>query len=185
MFRVLFNTMKKLSLIILLLGTTLISQAQTKNTVTKSSVTYQIKNMGFATAGKFGGLEANILFDKAHLATSTIDASVAVKTVNSDDDMRDEHLRKEDFFDADHYPKMIMKSTSLKSKSGNNFIGEFDLTIKGKTKRITVPFTYVVKGNTATFAGSFKINRLDFGVGDTSVVLSNEVTVFLNVETAI
>lgn len=185
MFRVLFNTMKKLSLIILLLGTTLISQAQTKNTVTKSSVTYQIKNMGFTTAGKFGGLEANILFDKAHLATSTIDASVAVKTVNSDDDMRDEHLRKEDFFDADHYPKMIMKSTSLKSKSGNNFIGEFDLTIKGKTKRITVPFTYVVKGNTATFAGSFKINRLDFGVGDTSVVLSNEVTVFLNVETAI
>ncbi|OCX50592.1 hypothetical protein BEL04_22725 [Mucilaginibacter sp. PPCGB 2223] len=177
--------MKKLSLIILLLGTTLAAAAQTKNTVTRSSVTYQIKNMGFTTDGKFGPVEATILFDKAHLATSSIDALVAVKTLDSDNEGRDEHLRKPDFFDVDHYPNMTMKSVSLKPKGGNNFTGDFDLTIKGKTKRITVPFTYVVKGNTATFAGTFKINRLDFGVGDTSVVLSNEVTVFLNVEVSI
>lgn len=177
--------MKKTLLIILLAATSTFGFAQTKQTVTKASVTYQIKNMGFATSGKFGGLEATILFDKAHLTTSSIEASVAVKTVDSQDDMRDEHLRKEDFFDADHYPKITLKSISFKQKSGNNFSGEFDLTIKGKAKRVTIPFSYIVKGNAGVFAGSFKINRLDFGVGDTSVVLSNEVTIFLNVETAL
>jgi len=176
--------MKRISLIILLFGATLLANAQTKQTVTQSSVTYQIKNMGFATTGKFGGLEANILFDKAHLATSSIEASVAVKTVDSQDDMRDEHLRKEDFFDVDHYPRITLKSVSFKQKSGNNFIGEFDLTIKGKTKRVELPFSFTQKGNTGVFAGSFKLNRLDFGVGDTSMVLSNEATVFLNVETS-
>ncbi|WP_448701756.1 YceI family protein [Mucilaginibacter sp. AW1-3] len=176
--------MKRISLIILLLGATLLANAQTKHTVTKSSVTYQIKNMGFTTNGKFGGVEATILFDKAQLATSSIEASVAVKTINSDDDMRDEHLRKEGFFDADHYPKITLKSVSFKQTGSNNYTGDFDLTIKGKTKRIQLPFTYVPKGNIATFTGSFKLNRLDFGVGDTSVVLSNEVTVFLNVETS-
>lgn len=175
--------MKKISLIILLVATSIIGFAQTKQTITKSSVTYQIKNMGFATTGKFGGLEANILFDKAHLATSSIEASVAVKTVDSQDDMRDEHLRKEDFFDVDHYPKITLKSISFKQKGGNNFIGEFDLTIKGKTKRVELPFSFTQKGNTGVFVGSFKLNRLDFGVGDTSMVLSNEATVFLNVET--
>jgi len=177
--------MKKISLIILLVATSTLAFAQTKQTVTKSSVTYQIKNMGFATTGKFGGLEASILFDKAHLATSSIEASVAVKTVDSQDDLRDEHLRKEDFFDADHYPKILLKSVSFKQKGGNNFIGEFDLTIKGKTKRVELPFSFTQKGNIGIFVGSFKLNRLDFGVGGNSMVLSNEATVFLNVETSI
>jgi len=177
--------MKKISLIILLVATSMIGFAQTKQTVTKSSVTYQIKNMGFATTGKFGGLEANILFDKAHLTTSSIEASVAVKTLDSQDDMRDEHLRKEDFFDVDHYPKIMLKSVSFKQNGGDKFIGQFDLTIKGKTKRVELPFSFTQKGNAGVFAGSFKLNRLDFGVGDSSVVLSNEVTVFLSAETSL
>ncbi len=177
--------MKKTFLIILMFAISTIAFAQTKHTVTKSSVTYQIKNMGFTSDGKFGAVEARILFDKAHLATSSIEASVAVKTIDSDDDQRDEHLRKEDFFDADHYPKITLKSVSIQPKGGNNFTGQFDLTIKGKTKRIDLPFSYVAKGSTAVFTGSFKINRLDFNVGDKSMVLSNEVTVFLTAETTL
>ena len=174
--------MKKIPLIILLLCASTLAFAQTKQTVTQSSVTYQIKNMGFATTGKFGGLEANIFFDKAHLATSSIEASVAVKTVDSQDDLRDEHLRKEDFFDADHYPRITLKSVSFKQKGGNNFIGEFDLTIKGKTKRVELPFSFTQKGNAGVFIGTFKLNRLDFDIGDSSLVLSNDVAVNIEVE---
>ena len=87
--------MKRIALIILLLSATL-AFAQTRQTVTKASVSYQIKNMGFTTTGEFGGFIGDIKFDKAHLATSSIEASVEAKTVNSEDDMRDEHLRKSD-----------------------------------------------------------------------------------------
>jgi polyisoprenoid-binding protein YceI len=176
--------MKKLALIALLLYAT-IAFGQTKQTVTKAIVTYQIKNMGFNTSGSFSGFISDIKFDKAHLATSSIEASVETKTVNSDNDARDEHLRKEDFFDVARYPKLSIKSVSFKQKGGNNYIGQFELTVKGKTKTLEFPFTYMQTGTTGSFKGSFKINRLDFGIGDTSMVLSNEVTITVSLETAL
>lgn len=177
--------MKKVGLYLILLYFSLVAFAQVKQTVTKSTVSVRIKNMGINTDENFEGLEANIQFDKDHLNTSSIEASVAVKTVNSGNDMRDEHLKKEEYFDAEHYPKITMKSVSFKQKSGDNYFGVFDLTIKGKTKRVELPFMYTVNGSTAVYKGSFKINRLDFNVGDRSMVLSNEATIFLNVETAL
>ncbi|MBW4890046.1 YceI family protein [Mucilaginibacter sp. HMF5004] len=176
--------MKKLTLIALLLSAT-VAMAQTKQTITKATVTYQIKNMGFTTLGFLSGFAGEVKFDKAHLVASSIEASVETKTINSDDDARDAHLRKEDFFDVDHYPKMIMKSVSFKQKGSNNYIGQFELTIKGKTKLVEVPFVYAQTGTTGSFKGSFKINRLDFGIGDSSLVLSNEVTISVGLETAI
>lgn len=176
--------MKSLLLYITLVCFSTLTFAQTKHTVKQSTVTYEVKNMGFKSSGKLGGLEATILFDRDHLATSTIEASVDTKTIDSDNDMRDNHLKKEEYFDVEHYPKITMKSVSFKQKGGSNYIGEFDINIKGKTKRIDLPFTYITSGSTAVFKGSFKINRLDFAIGDKSVVLSNEVAVSLNVETA-
>lgn len=159
--------------------------SQARHTVTQSEVTYTVKNMGFNTSGTINGFEATILFDKDHLSTSSIQASVDTHTINSDNDTRDTHLKSADYFDTDHFPKISMKSVSFKAKGASNYVGEFDVTIKGKTKRVELPFTYVVNGSTAVFKGSFKINRLDFAIGDKSMVLSNEVTVTLNVETAI
>ena len=175
--------MKKLALAVLLLFTAG-AFAQVKQSVTKATITYQIKNMGFNTTGSFSGFAGDIKFDKAHLAASSIEASVETKTVNSEDDMRDEHLKKEDYFDVAHYPRITMKSVSFQQKSGNNYIGQFEVTIKGKTKTVALPFTYITAGNTGTFKGSFKINRLDFGIGDTSMILANEATIFVSIETS-
>jgi polyisoprenoid-binding protein YceI len=174
--------MKRLSLIILLFCGTFVF-AQSKHTVTKALVTYQIKNMGFTTSGFFSGITADIKFDKAHLATSSIEASVETKTINSDDDMRDEHLRKDDFFDVTHFPKMTIKSVAFKQKSGNNYTGDFLLTLKGKTKPVEVPFSYTQTGTSGVFKGSFKINRLDYGVGESSMTLSNDVAILVTIET--
>jgi polyisoprenoid-binding protein YceI len=174
--------MKRLILILFIFSVTS-AFTQSKQTVNKASVTYQVKNMGFTTSGFFSGLSGDIKFDKAHLATSSIEASVETKTINSDDEARDAHLRKEDFFDVDHYPKMTIKSVSFKQKGGNNFTGLFDLTIKGKTRQVEVPFTYVQNGTAGVFKGNFKINRLDFGVGESSMVLSNEVSINVTIET--
>jgi len=110
--------MKRYSLIILLTFVAGLAFAQVKQTVTGSTVSYQIKNMGFTTSGKFGAVQASITFDKAHLTTSSIEASVDTKTIDSDDEARDEHLRKPDFFDVEHYPKMVMRSASFQQKSG-------------------------------------------------------------------
>jgi polyisoprenoid-binding protein YceI len=156
--------------------------AQTK--VTKANITFQIKNLGINTGGTFGAIHANIQFDPANLNTSSIEANADVNSINTDNDTRDEHLRSDEFFDAARFPKVTMKSVSLKHKSGNNYSGQFNVTMKDKTKAFEVPFTYIPHAAGATFKGSFKLNRRDFGVGESSLVLSNDVTVFIEVETA-
>jgi len=105
-----------------------------------------------------------------------------VNTINTDNSGRDEHLRSEDFFDVVRYPKISLKSVAFKHKSGNNYLGSFILTIKGKSKQIEIPFTFLDKDDAIVFKGAFKINRLDFGVGDKSMILSDEVTVTVNCE---
>lgn len=173
--------MKKLLPLIVILFFVTTAFAQVK--VNKAKVTFQIKNLGINTNGFFGNMQANIQFDPANLATSTIEATVDVNSINTDNDTRDEHLRSDEFFDAAKYPKIAMKSVSFKHKSGNNYSGQFNLTLKNRTKAFDVPFTYIAPGNNGTFKGSFKLNRLDFGVGEKSLVLGNEVTVSIEVET--
>jgi polyisoprenoid-binding protein YceI len=174
--------MKKNFVLIIIIFITSACFAQEKNTVTRSTITFQIKNLGINTGGTISGLKADIQFNPNNLASDTINASVDVNTINTDNDSRDDHLKGTDYFDAAHFPKIIMKSVSFRHKSGTNYTGTFNLTIKGKTKLIEIPFTYTEKGNTAIFKGNFKLNRLDFGIGESSMMLSNEVTVNIDAE---
>lgn len=152
------------------------------STVTRSAITFKIKNLGISTDGSFGGLQADVKFNPADLAGSSIQASVESATINTDNSSRDEHLRSEDFFDVAKYPKITLKSTSFKHRSGDNYTGKFDLTIKNKTQSVDIPFTAIQSNGATTFKGSFKINRRDFGVGSNSFTLSDEVIVSIDTE---
>lgn len=153
-----------------------------KNTVTHSAITFQVKNLGINTTGTIGGLQANIHFNPANLSSGSIEASVETNTINTDNTGRDEHLKSDAYFDAARYPKITMKSALLKHKSGNNYTGQFILTIKGKEKILEIPFSCVQTGNAMTFKGAFKLNRLDFDIGESSMILANEVTVNIDAE---
>src|ERR1700761_2015679 len=168
--------MKKL-FALLIIATIASSFTLFKNTIIRSAITFQIKNMGIGTGGSLGGLQADIQFKPADLATSSIEATVDVNTINTDNSSRDEHLKSDDFFDVAHHPKITLKSVSFKHKSSSNYTGVFNLTIRAKTKQVEVPFTFTEKDNSQAFKGTFKINRLDYGVGGTSLVLSDEVIV--------
>jgi len=174
--------MKKIFPLILLLAVSS-TFAQVKHTITQSSIAFQIKNLGFMTHGTFGGLQADIKFDPAKPEASSINAAIDVNTVNTDNDMRDGHLKGDEFFDAAKYPKITLKSVSLKHKGCDKYDGLFSLTIKDKTKTVDMPFTYTEAGNTAEFKGVLKIKRRDFGVGGSSMVMSDDVEVDIDVKT--
>lgn len=177
--------MKKIYIAAILAFLVTNSFAQVKTTVTKSAITFKIKNMGISCTGAFSGLQADVQFKPADLAGSSILASVETATINTDNEMRDNHLKSADYFDIATYPKITLKSVSFKHKNGDNYTGSFNVTIKDKTKLIEVPFTYTEKDNAATFNGNFKINRRDFGLGGNSLVLADEATVTVNVESSI
>ncbi len=145
--------------------------------VQESSITFKIKNAGFYVDGSLGDLEASIAFDPETLEGS-IEASVKTKTINTDNKSRDKHLRAADYFDVERYPLIIMKSKKIARSQAGNFIGYFDISIKGITKEIKVPFSL----KQGVLSGYFDLNRRDFGVGGRSLILGDEVKVTIRLK---
>lgn len=171
------------ALVLPLLFLVTIASAQ-KVVILKNTIKFQLKNLGINTGGTINGLQATMIFSPDKLDSSTIEAMLDISSINTDNDLRDSHLRSDEFFDMAKYPKIIMKSISFKHKSGDNYVGQFNLTIKDKTKTFDVPFTYTTIENTATFKGGLKLNRLDFNIGGKSLVMGNEVSVSIEVQVA-
>jgi polyisoprenoid-binding protein YceI len=174
--------MKKLfvAIVSIIIFTSAFASAQTA--INHATIVFKIKNVGIYTTGTISGLQADVHINPSDLKSSTLTAVVDVNTLNTDNSSRDEHLKSEDFFDPAKYPKITLKSISFKHRSGNNYIGEFNLTIKDKTKQVEIPFTYTDKGTSVEFNGTFKINRLDYGVGESSMILSDEVIISIDAE---
>ena len=145
------------------------------------AVTFVIKNLGLNTKGEFSGLRGNIEWNEEAPETSKFNVTVTANTINTGIDMRDEHLKKEEYFDAEKYPDIkLTSSTIVKSDAGYTMNGT--LTIKSITKNISFPFTASKKPDGYQFNGKFTINRRDFGVGGSSVTLSDNVEITLNVK---
>lgn len=148
----------------------------------KSTVKFKIKNFGFNTVtGSFKGIQGTIRFLPENLAASAMDVTVDAKTVNTGINLRDNHLRKEEYFDVKKHPLIRFVSVRItpSSKTGTLFMfGK--LTIKNVTRDISFPFTATEQDGGYLFNGEFKINRIDFGVGESSSV-SDNLTVVLNV----
>ncbi len=157
--------------------------AQKQWKVKDATVTFKIKNAGLTVDGKFGAVVASVVFDVANLSQASIEASLETKTVNTSNESRDNHLRKPEYFDATKFPKISMKSKKIAKLANGNYEGTFDLTLKGVNKEVKIPFSYTENGDTASLKGEFSINRLDFGVGKSSWILSDKaiITIILNV----
>lgn len=173
--------MKKTTLAFFAIALSLLLNAQTyEPTDSGSDVKFTIKNFGVATNGSFKGLQGAIVFDPANPAKSSFDVSVDANTVNTGIESRDNHLRKEEYFNVKDHPRITIKSEKITGK-GNNFTLVGTLTMKGTTKEVTIPFTATAKDKGYLFEGTFELNRKDFKVGGNSLVLGDNVTVALTV----
>ncbi len=148
----------------------------------KDAVTFTIKNFGINTHGSLSGLKGVINWDADNFSNSTFNVSVDVATINTGIDDRDNHLRREEYFDAGKYPTITFISNQIMKSAQGEWTLTADLTIKGVTKTLTIPFTAVKSGNGYLFEGNFSINRKDFGVGGNSMVLGDEIKVKLKVQ---
>ncbi|HET6255294.1 MAG TPA: YceI family protein [Puia sp.] len=181
--------MKNTLLLLLCVLATEWTSAQYKAVDQGSEVKFTISNFGFGVDGSFKGLQGNIDFDPRNAAAAHFDVSIDASTVNTDNNLRDSHLRNDSYFDVKNYPRIRIVSTSI-TPAGTAGTYQFtgQLTIRNTTKEISFPFTVSVMGEGAAspaggslnLKGSFVIRRKDFGVGGASTI-SNELTVSLNV----
>jgi polyisoprenoid-binding protein YceI len=149
-----------------------------------SKVHFVIKNFGINTGGDFSGLKGNITFLPDSLTACKFNVSVAASTIDTDNNMRDKSLVSDEYFDAEKFPLLTIVSTKIE-KTNKTAAGFYyftgSLTIKGVTKSIAFPFQAKEENNGFLFTANFDINRMDFGVGDQSIVLGNQVAVTLSV----
>jgi polyisoprenoid-binding protein YceI len=145
----------------------------------ESSLQFTVKNLGFDVTGTFKGLQGDITFDPANTASAVFDVTIDASSVNTDNSLRDGHLREDAYFDVQHYPKIHLVSTQVSGQNGSyKMTGK--LTIKTTTKMVSFPFTATASGDGYLFKGKFTIKRRDFDVGGFSTI-SDELTVVLNV----
>lgn len=137
-----------------------------------SSAEFKIKHMMISNVkGSFNGLSGTLVEDKNDPNRSRVEAAIDISSLNTGDAQRDAHLKSADFFEADKYPQMTFKSTSVEKKGEGEYSVTGDLTLHGVTK----PVKFAVEGPSAPgkdpwgntrigLSATTKINRKDFGL---------------------
>lgn len=155
-----------------------------------STVGFSVRHLGVSNVkGTFPTVSGTLTLDEKNIAKSSVDISIEAAGIDTNNAKRDEHLRNADFFDVAKFPAITFKSKGV-SKSGTGYLLVGDLTIKGVTKTVNIPFTlsgpkehpmmpvYVVGGE-----GSLVINRRDFNITyGMDALISDAVAIDLQVE---
>jgi polyisoprenoid-binding protein YceI len=133
--------------------------------------------------GTFRELKGTIRFTPQSLESEHFDVTVNVGTLHTGIGKRDLDLKKEQYFNLDKYATIRIKSTHVSKGSGaNQYILDGNLTIKGTTHPVKIPFTATkTAAGDYLFTGGFNMNRLDYNVGDAKSKIDNELTVALTV----
>ncbi len=139
-----------------------------------SGVLFEIKHIYSTVRGHFSEFTGDVVFDPDNLEKSKFNFTVKVGSINTNNGKRDNHLRSDDFFAEKKYPEMTFTSSRVSHIKGNKYNLEGKLTIKDVTKALTLEFTYwgqkespfKRKQMVTGFDSRFKINRLDFHVGN-------------------
>jgi len=120
--------------------------------------------------GSFNEFEGTAVLDGANPANSHAEVTIKAASIDTRNAQRDEHLRSNDFLAMQEHPEITFTSTGARQVDDTTFELTGDLTIRGVTKSVTIPFTFegAAKdpfGNLrAGFEGSVPINRKDWGV---------------------
>lgn len=182
--------MKKLSLFILAIGISFASFAQTKWSVDPmhSFVNFTVKHSGISFVnGSFNKFDGQISTTTADFNDAKVNFTVDVNSVDTHVEMRDKHLKTDDFFNVEKFPKMTFESTSLKKLDDTRYELSGKLTIRDVTKDVKFDVVY---GGTAKdkagFMATTTINRLDYNVkyDPTGTGVAKDIQIVLNLQFA-
>ncbi|MFV8379069.1 YceI family protein [Flavobacterium sp. LB3R33] len=181
--------MKKISTIIatLFFSTFLLAQTTWKADSMHSKLTFSTVHHGISDiAGLFKKFEITTTTNKTDFSDAVLELSTDVASIDTEVEMRDNHLRSADFFDVEKYPKMTFKSISIKKIGKDKYKLIGTLTLHGITKRAIITMWYrgtIVneqsKAITAGFQFSGILKRSDFNIGQKfpSEMISDEVKI--------
>ena len=158
-----------------------------------SGVSFTIRHFVSNVPGRFKDFDGVIKYDAKNPAASSVSFTIQAASIDTDNADRDNHLRNADFFDVEKFPTLTFSSTSVKAVDADTLEVTGDLTMKGQTKKVTVPVDFLgtvktPRGEKAGFETSFKLDRKEYGITwnralDTGgAILGDEVKINISIE---
>jgi polyisoprenoid-binding protein YceI len=136
-----------------------------------SSVTFSAKHMMVTTVrGSMKIRDFDLDLDLDNPEASRVRVSLDAASIDTGQQMRDDHLRSADFLKADEFPTIDFVSTRIVRTGDDTGDLHGDLTIRGVTRPIVLKAEFggivpnMQGGQRGAFSASAKINREDFGL---------------------
>lgn len=162
---------------------------------THSDVMFKVKHLMIATAtGIFKNFDATIDVNEEDLSDAKVFFEADVDSIDTKNEQRDAHLKSDDFFNSEKFPKLTFKSTSIEREDDDEFKLKGDLTLRDITNPVTLKVVYNGKIvdpwgiERMGFEIAGKINRKEYGLKWSAVteaggiVVADDVKLALNVE---
>lgn len=165
--------MKKLSILFVAMFFAISSFAQTQWKVDPyhSSLNFTIKHSGISMVnGKFTEYTGALTTNGKELENAQFDFTIQAKSINTNVEQRDNHLRSADFFEVEKFPTLTLKSTKiLKTDKPDHYTLHGKLTIKGVTKDVIADLYYggiaqSDQGEKIGMRATATINRFDYNI---------------------
>ena len=156
-----------------------------------SSVVFRVKHANAAWFhGTFDRLTGRVSLDPAAPEKGSVELTIPVDSIDTNDQKRDDHLRAPDFFNSKENPDITFTSTKIAKKGGAGELLDVtgELSMAGKTKTITIPVQATgegeLYGKRKGWMTEFTIRRSDFGMtyGVDKNALGDEVTLMIAIE---
>ncbi|MEO6454957.1 MAG: YceI family protein [Ginsengibacter sp.] len=168
----------------------------TKWTIDKahSGVKFTVTHMVVSEVeGSFKIFDGSMENTKPDFSDAKISFTVDINSVNTDNEMRDKHLKSDDFFNAEKFPMMTFTGTSFTPAGGNKYKLAGNLTIRDVTKPVVFDVTYggtvnAMGGTRMGFKAKTTIDRFDYNlkwnktIEAGGLVASKEVDITVNIE---
>ncbi len=156
-----------------------------------SAAIFKVQHLGVSQSyGRFNTIEGSFLIDKDKPEASSINVTIPIDSVDTNNASRDKHLKSPDFFSAKEFAKMSFVSKSVKKNADGTFEVAGDFMLRGQTK----PLTVTVKdggigkgmkgGEVAGFETTFSFKRSDYGMAFMVGPVGEEVVVTIALEGA-
>lgn len=160
-----------------------------------SDVMFKVKHLMISTAtGVFKKYDATLQIDEEDFTNAKVTFEADIDSVDTKNEQRDTHLKSDDFFNAEQFPKMTFQSTKIEKTGDDEYRVTGDLTIRDITKPVELKVEY--NGSTKDpwgqermgFEVTGKINRKEYGLKWSAVteagglVVADDVKLAMNVE---
>ena len=156
-----------------------------------SNMGFSVRHLGITNVkGRFDDVSGTINYDDKDITKSSVTVTIKASSINTDNTMRDNDLRSDNFFDVAKYPELTFVSNSIqKTSTKDKYIAKGTFTLHGVSKEISILFTILgttkdPRGNTrmGIECDPITISRKDYGMTYGSMMVGDDVKISLDVE---